>query len=55
LISIGRQKESNSFEEAMGQLVWCKAMKEKLNALEKNLETHPIINWKKNSYGASEL
>jgi hypothetical protein len=36
LISIGSQKESNNFKEAIGQPIWCKTIKEELNALEKN-------------------
>jgi hypothetical protein len=35
LISIESQKEPNNFEEAIGQPIWCRAMKEELNALEK--------------------
>jgi hypothetical protein len=30
-------KKPNNFEEAIGQPVWCKAMQEELNALEKNM------------------
>jgi hypothetical protein len=50
LISIGSQKEPNNFEKAIGQPVWCRVIKEKLNALEKrqNLKTRSITNWKKN-------
>jgi hypothetical protein len=36
LTSIENKKEPNNFEEAMSQPVWCKAMQEELNALEKN-------------------
>jgi hypothetical protein len=35
LISIGSQKEPNNFEEAISQPVWCRTMKEELNALKK--------------------
>jgi hypothetical protein len=36
LISIESKKEPNNFEEAIGQPIWCRAMKEYLNVLEKN-------------------
>jgi hypothetical protein len=35
LTSIGKEKESNNFEEALSQSVWCNAMREEVNALEK--------------------
>jgi len=36
LASIENQKEPNNFEEAVNQPIWCEAMKEELDALEKN-------------------
>jgi hypothetical protein len=35
LASIENQKEPNNFEEAVNQLIWCEAMREQLDALEK--------------------
>jgi hypothetical protein len=36
LASIENQKEPNNFEEMVNQPVWCKTMREELDALEKN-------------------
>ena len=36
LTSISKENEPNNYEEAIGQLVWCKAMEEELRTLEKN-------------------
>jgi hypothetical protein len=36
LTSIENQREPNSFENAINQLIWCKSIKEELDALEKN-------------------
>jgi Reverse transcriptase (RNA-dependent DNA polymerase) len=42
LTIIEKEKDPNNFEEAITQLVWCDAMREELNALEKN-ETWKIV------------
>jgi hypothetical protein len=39
---IGKQKEPNNFENAKNQSMWCKAMNEELDALEKD-ETWKIV------------
>jgi hypothetical protein len=42
LTSIEKQKEPNNYHEAITNPVWCKAMREELDVLEKN-ETWKIV------------